>query len=183
MKDIIEFKVPIKRYRQLIFFFGAGSIVLAVLILSIPVMAVLNTDFIFHQEFVGYVIFFPILSMYSMWLIFGYEKVIINRHNIELLKSNKVVSTKKTFSIADIVSIEVVEKKLRSDKWIDVQRERIREKHKAFPFWLKMGQLKLVTRNGEVTFFNGLSILEMQPMKEEIEKEIKKRKHNNVYKQ
>ncbi len=181
MSEIVEYKVPIKKYGQLIFVFGAASIVLAILILSMPVLAILKSDFQFQQEFIGYFVFFPIFSMYSMWLIFGYEKVIIYNQNIELLKSNRIVTKRNTYPISDIESVEAIEKKFKTDKWIDVQRERIREKQRAFPFWIRMGQLKLITKNGEVTFFNGLSIKETQPMKEKIEKEIEKRKHNKVY--
>lgn len=179
MSQIIEYKVPIKRYGQLIFVFGTASIVLAILILSLPVLAILKSDFQFHQEFIGYFLFFPIFSMYSMWLIFGYEKIIINNQSIELLKSNRIITKRKVYTISEVKSIELIEKRFKSDKWIDVQRERIREKQRAFPCWIKMGQLKLSTKNGDVTFFNGLSNTETQLMKEKIENEIEKRKHNN----
>lgn len=179
MSEIIEYKVPIKKYGQLIFVFGAASIILAILILSLPILAILNPDFQFHQEFIGYFIFFPILSMYSMWLIFGYEKVIFNKQSIELIKSNRILTKRKTYPISHIKSIEVIEKRFNTDKWIDIQREQIREKQRAFPFWIKMGRLKLITKNGEVTFFNGLSNMDIQPMKTRIKDEIEKRKHNN----
>ncbi len=182
MSKVIEYKVPIKKYRQLIFVFGAASTVLAILILSLPVLAILKPDFQFHQEFIGYFIFFPIFSMYSMWLTFGYEKVIINNQSIELLKSNRIFTKRKTYPISEVKSIRVIEKRFKSDKWIDAQRERIREKQRAFPFWIRMGQLKLITKNVEVTFFNGLSNTESQLMKEKIENEIKKLKNNkDVY--
>lgn len=180
MSQIVEYKVPIKRYGQLIFVFGAASVVLAILILSLPVLAILKSDFQFHQEFIGYIIFFPIFSMYSMWLIFGYEKIIINNQSIELLKSNRILTIRKAYPISDVKSIEIVEKRFKSAKWIDVQRERIREKQRAFPFWIRMGQLKLMTKNGEVTFFNGLTNNDSKLMKEKIENEIEKRKHNNL---
>ena len=180
MSEIVEYKVPIKKYGLLIFVFGAASIVLAILILSFPVLAILKPDFQFHQEFIGYFIFFPIFSLYVMWLVFGYEQVIINKQSIELLKSNRIFTKRKIYLISDVKSIGVIEKKFKSDKWIDVQRERIREKQRAFPFWIRMGQLKLITKNSEVTFFNGLSNKETQLMKEKIGNEIEKRKHNNV---
>lgn len=113
-----------------------------------------------------------------MWLILGYEKIILNKQSIELLKSNRVFTKRKTYSISDVKSIEISEKKFKTNKLIDVQREQIREKQRAFPFWIKMGQLKLITKNGEVTFFNGLSNVDIQLMKAKIEEEIEKRKHD-----
>ncbi len=105
-KFIVEYKVPVKKYWQLIVAIGTASIVLAVLILSVPVLAFLNPNFQFQQEIIGYFIFFPIFSMYSMWLVFGYEKIIFSKESIELLKSNRVFTKRKIYPISDIKSIE-----------------------------------------------------------------------------
>ncbi len=182
MSEIIEYKIPIKKYGQLIFVFGTATIVLGLLILSIPFLAIIKPDFHFQKEFIGFLIFFPLLLMYSMWLILGYEKLIIKDQTIELLKSNRIFTKRNSISISAIRTIEVVEKRFNSDKWIDVQRERIREKQRAFPIWIKMGQLILITENGDKTFFNGLSKEEAPIIKDKILKEIEKRKHNKTYK-
>jgi len=176
LSEIFEYTTPIKRYSQLIFVLGGATIVLGGLILSLPVLVISKPDFQFQQEFIGYFIFFPIFLMYSMWLIVGYEKVIIHEQTIELIKSNRIFTKRKCFLISDIKSIEIVGKKYKSDKWIDVKRERIREKQRAFPFWIRMGKLKLVTKNENITFFNGLSDVNVRIVKDQIVREIEKRK-------
>ncbi|WP_156026799.1 hypothetical protein [Sporocytophaga myxococcoides] len=179
MSDI-EYKVHIKKYGQLIFVLGTTTIVLGVLILSLPVFAIVNPDFQFQKEFIGYFIFFPIFFMYSMWFVFGFERVIIKEQTIELVKSNRIFTRSTKLAISDIKSIEIVEKKFNSDKWIDFRRERITEKQRAFPFWIGMGQLKVTYKNGKNnTFFNGLSISEAPVMRDSILKELEKRKHDN----
>jgi hypothetical protein len=176
----IEYKVHIKKYGHLIFVFGTATIVVGGFIISLPVQAFVNPDFQFQKEFIGYFIFFTILFMYSMWLICGFERVIIKEQTIELVKSNRLFTKSTCFAISDIKSIEIVEKKFNSDSWIDILRERIRERQRAFPFWIRMGQLKVIYKNGRTkTFFNGLSISDAPIMKDRILKGIEKRKYIN----
>lgn len=180
MNEIIEYRVPCKRYVQLIFVIGGATITLGVLIFMLLISAIKQPDFPFYMELIGYVFWFPICFMYSMWFAFGYEKAIIKDQTIELIKSNRIFSKSKCFLISDIQSIEVQEKKYKSYKWIDAQRNRMREFQRAFPFWIRMGQLNLVTKEGKYSFFNGLSNWRINEMKNKIEKQIELRKHNKA---
>lgn len=68
-------------------------------------------------------------------------------------------------------------KEFERDSRFDIQRKRIRENQRAFPFWIRMGQLKIIYGNGRSkTFFNGLSHSESSVMRSKFLKEIEKRK-------
>jgi hypothetical protein len=176
LNQFAEFKVPIKRHGNSIFMFGGGSIAIVFLF----VMSVLESDNLLSNEAIGCIVAFPYFSMYAMWYIFGYEKVIFKNQKIELLKSNRVFNFRKIYSYSEVKSIQIVDKKLKSKNWVDVHKEWIKETFQVNFIFPKKGQLKLVTHKGEVSFFNGLSNKECQLMKEILETEIKKQKHNTT---
>jgi len=62
----------------------------------------------------------------------------------------------------------------KSDKLINVQRERIREKLKAMLFWYKMGRIKINYARGKVTILNGLTDIETEKIRNKIVKRINK---------
>ncbi len=173
MKNKIEFTVPIKRYFQLIFVFGGATFVMSIQLMVVIFEIIFDPNLYFQKEMLGVLIVYAPFFMYTMWLMFGYEKIIIDNETVELIKSNRIITKKKTIKLSEIKSIKVSEKIFNSNKLIDVIRERLLEKIRAFPFWIRMGQLKFQLQYKEITFFNGLSYSEIPIMKGKIEKAIK----------
>jgi len=175
MNEIIEFKVPIKKYWLLILFFGVTTILFGLLILIILFLMFKNSKFKFNLDYIGLLTFFSILFNYSMWFTFGYEKIIIKGDLIKIIKSNRIFSFKKSINICDIESINLYKRRSKSEQFIDIQSERIRDMQRAFPFWIKMGKIILKTKTTRKTIFNGLSEEQAFEMKNILETELNKR--------
>lgn len=178
MENKFELKVPIKRYFQLIFVFGGAALFMGLLLLFGILSLFFVPDFDFEQGMLGLLIIFPPFFLYSMWLIFGFEKIIIDNNTVELIKSNLIFTKRTKIDLSRIKSVKSTNH-YRSDDWFDRIQGRILEMQGAFPFWRKMGQLELRTDTKKITFFNGLSYRQIPKIRMIIENEIKKRTAKN----
>jgi len=177
-----EIKVPIKKYWLQVFFFPIASILLFGLIIFILFFASPSSEYDeLKQSIYGAIVLQPLFAFYSFWLLVGYEKITIDNNKIVFTKSNRIFSKSKNIDLNIIESIEVVRKDYNSDSWYDSRMNKMIESQRAFPFWIKMGQLKVITSNNKkLTFFNGLSYSEAHKMKDMVVREIEKRKHNKI---
>lgn len=91
----------------------------------------------------------------SMWYVFGNEKIIINRDEncLNIIKSNKLYTSKKAIKLNQIRSVEKFKKK---EYFPSKFHESISEKKRAF-LWIEMGKISVITNIEKITIFNGIN--------------------------
>jgi len=97
-----------------------------------------------------------------MWFVFGYERLIISDKQIIASKSNKIFTIQKKYQLSEIKRASIRKKMFETNRFIDVQRERIREKQKALFFWINMGKIELQFNYYTKTVLNGISDIEAE---------------------
>jgi hypothetical protein len=157
----LEIIVPVKQYWQHIFVFGMVSIIMIPLFILVLIKIVISLNFNIPEELYGLVLFTPIFANYSLWLLKGKETLIFEEENVKYIKTNGIITFSKIFEKKDIKNLKPIVKTYLSDSFLDVQREKIRELQRAFPFWIRMGKIVFVYKGNSKTIFNGLNNAEM----------------------
>ena len=174
-EDFVEIIVPVKKYYSHIFVFGLGGITTILFCVFFLLKSIILSHK-FHFELIGSLILGFIFINYALWLIAGKEKMHIYRDSILITKTNTLITLKKTYEINKIIKINKREKEYKSDSFLDVRRERIIEKQRAFPFWQNMGRISFSYKTNGITIFSGLEDSELEIvyklMKEKVEIKI-----------
>lgn len=160
-EEKVEITVPVKKYYSHIFVFGLGGIIS----ISICFFVLIKSLIISHQvkfEIIGGIILGFTLINYALWLLIGKEKMLIEINSIVITKTNKLLTLSKTYEINKITKIKKREKQYESDSFLDVRRERIKEKQRAFPFWINMGRISFSYKTNGITVFSGLKDSELE---------------------
>ena len=153
------------------FLYGGATIVMGLIFILILGEGILKNSFYFPSDALGLVIMFPIFLNLAMWFNFGFEKIIFTNNRLEIIKSNRIFSIKKTINICEAeVFVTIKNKRNTVESLLGMN-----EMRRAMYFWWKMGQLILKTKNKKLTILNGLQENEVVKMKILIEKEIEQR--------
>lgn len=143
-------RVPFTRYFMLIFFTGLAAVIYFLLLFS-HIIAYILDDVEFRFEVLFSLLAAAIFFCYAMWFAFGTETIVFYPDAFEVIKSNKLFSVKKRYLVSDVRNLRIRER-MYSINW----GERIREKRKAFPFWIRMGRIHFDLPDRSVTILNGL---------------------------
>ena len=170
----IQIIVPVTKYYSYIFVFGVSSIMMISILIFWTLKAIITYDFNLPEKFIGYLIFGPIFLNIALWLLIGTEKIILRKDTLELTKSNRIITFKKSYELKEIKNITVVDKKYKSESFLDTKREKIREKQRL-PFWWKMGKILFEYKGKKTNILNGLNNSEMSEVCEILKNEIGKR--------
>lgn len=158
----LKITVPISKFYGYLFFFGVGTLVMLLSLFQcfFVFLGILEKDPMLMQQFLASLVFFLIFSMYFLWFLIGKEIVLVSNGVLKLVKTNGIITFSQNLKINEIRNVSVAEKKNKSDSFIDRKKDRIREKRRAFPFWISMGKLKINYKKNEklksLTFFNGI---------------------------
>lgn len=177
-ENSVEIIVPVTKYFMQLFVFGTAAIVMCFVILFTIIKSTINLNIDVPQEFFGLLIFGPIFLNYSLWLLIGKEKMFIEKDSVLYTKTNGILTFRKTYELNKIDKIEIKEKTYKSDSFIDTKREYLKEQQGAFPFWFRMGKIKIQYKNKEITIFNGLNNSEMNEVCKILNSEIGNRNTN-----
>jgi hypothetical protein len=171
--ESFEIKVPIRKYWQEMFVYGGGTILIALIFIMMLFKGILDNSFYFPIEAFGLLFVFLIILNLAMWFNYGHEKLIFTNDQLEIVKSNRIFSIKKTISVHEIESLEI--KNEDPDNFFSAWFLGDGKEEIAVGIWWNMGQLTLKTKNSKRTILNGLQESEITKMKTLIEKEIEQR--------
>lgn len=171
--ESFEVKVPIRKYWQLMFVYGGGGIGIAIILILILYKGILDDSFYFPKEALGLLLVFPIILNLGMWFNYGYEKLIFTNDRLEIIKSNRIFSIKKTLNVHEIESLEIRNKD--PDNFFSALFLGDGKEKTAVMTWWRMGQLTLKTKNSKRTILNGLQENEITKIKTLLENEIEQR--------
>ena len=174
--ESFEIKVPIRKYWIPMFWYGGLTIMIGLNVILVLYEEILDDGFYFlpFPFAFGLVLILLVFFNLTMWFNFGFEKLIFTNNRLEIIKSNRIFSIKKTINICDVKVVKTQEK---SQDEIDAIEGvlRMSELIRTTYFWWKMGQLTLEVKNSKRTILNGLKENEIAEMKTLIEKEIEQR--------
>lgn len=133
--ESFEIKVPIRKYWIAIFLYGIPTIFLGlIIVVFLLALGEDGNEFPFPIEGYGYIFVFLVFLNLTMWFIFGYEKLLIVNGKIEIIKSNRIFSIKKSIDICEIDDVEM--RPIPQSGEIPSWDSRSRETRKSF-LWKK----------------------------------------------
>ena len=168
--ETIEYKIPVKRYWIPMFLNGTCAIFYSLICIFIVIKLLDGFSFGLTYEMGFHFILTPIFINLGMWFNFGFEKIIFINQRIEIIKSNKIFSTKKIIDLCEIEAVSFKNENPNVLKGVIYIREM-----KRSIFWWKMGELILKTKNSDITILNGLRGKRKIEIKKILETEIEKR--------
>jgi hypothetical protein len=151
-----EFKLEIKSKINFYFIQCFGFFISAFFMFFNLIPPILDLNYqAFNINYFGNFCFFLLFFFLSVWFIFGYEKIIIDKREekIKIIKSNYLFTFTKLVSIDKINRIACYEYK---NSFFEEYRDYIRESQKAF-FWIDMGKISVYTNIDKISILNGLS--------------------------
>jgi hypothetical protein len=151
MQKLYIKRIPIDRYYFLIFYLSSGTITFFLLLIK----RVLIADNCNSEVSIILLFLFFVYLFYTSWFLFGEESIIINDTN--LIYTKKLFWIKKSKSIInkDIKDIVSTDDDFSDRVMINYAKKGGRMV-RAFPFWIRMGRIRIVYKNKSFTCLNGL---------------------------
>jgi hypothetical protein len=151
----IEIEVYINTYIRLIIFSFIITFIFLLNFIRLLAQAYRESSVDIVATLLSAIIFFIALQVF-LWFSFGRERLEISADKLFFIRSNGLLSIRKSFLVSDIHQVILHPKTYPLNSFIDRKKQRIRETRKAMFCWYNMGSIAFKIKNHNSTFFNGM---------------------------
>ena len=159
----LEITVPVRNYTSLTILLAIPAVVCCCFIILVLLDFFINGRFEI-VKFLGYCFFILFASQFILWFTKGKEEIVIENNTLTTVKKNGFLTFRKEYDVSKIHEIKPAQSVVLNESKIQKEMRLIRERRRAFPFWLKMGMVEISYGKKRISIFNGLEQHEVEPV-------------------